>query len=29
MAGFETETLLAGIRAWVEHETPTDAPEQG
>ena len=23
---FDTATLLAGIRAWVEHETPTDAP---
>ena len=22
-----TEALLAGIRGWVEHETPTDAPE--
>lgn len=28
MAEFDGETLLAGIRAWVEHETPTDAPEQ-
>ncbi|MGG5821445.1 M20 family metallopeptidase [Falsiroseomonas sp. HW251] len=27
MAGFETEKLLAGIRDWVEHETPTDAPQ--
>jgi glutamate carboxypeptidase len=27
MAEFTTESLLAGIRAWVEHETPTDAPE--
>ncbi len=27
MAAFTTEQLLAGIRAWVEHETPTDAPE--
>jgi glutamate carboxypeptidase len=23
---FDTESLLAGIRGWVEHETPTDAP---
>jgi glutamate carboxypeptidase len=28
MAEFTTDALLAGIRAWVEHETPTDAPEQ-
>ncbi|HEV7264573.1 MAG TPA: M20 family metallopeptidase [Falsiroseomonas sp.] len=27
MAEFETDALLRGIRAWVEHETPTDAPE--
>lgn len=27
MAEFETDKLLAGIRAWVEHETPTDAPD--
>jgi glutamate carboxypeptidase len=27
MASFATEPLLQGIRAWVEHETPTDAPE--
>jgi glutamate carboxypeptidase len=27
MASFTTESLLEGIRAWVEHETPTDAPE--
>lgn len=24
---FDRDTLLAGIRPWVEHETPTDAPE--
>ena len=23
---FTTDALLAGIRPWVEHETPTDAP---
>jgi glutamate carboxypeptidase len=27
MAAFDTDTLLSGIRAWVEHETPTDAPD--
>jgi glutamate carboxypeptidase len=27
MAEFATDTLLNGIRAWVEYETPTDAPE--
>jgi glutamate carboxypeptidase len=27
MDAFATDTLLAGIRAWVEQETPTDAPE--
>jgi glutamate carboxypeptidase len=27
MAGFDTDALLKGIREWVEHETPTDAPE--
>lgn len=24
---FDTDTLLAGIRRWVEHESPSDAPE--
>jgi glutamate carboxypeptidase len=28
MAEFDTETLLAGIRGWVEQETPTDAPDR-
>jgi glutamate carboxypeptidase len=28
MDAFATDTLLEGIRAWVEHESPTDAPEQ-
>ena len=27
MAEFNTDALLDGIRAWVEHETPTDAPD--
>jgi glutamate carboxypeptidase len=27
MPAFATETLLDGIRNWVEHETPTDAPD--
>jgi glutamate carboxypeptidase len=27
MAEFHTDTLLAGIRVWVEHESPTDAPD--
>jgi len=26
MAEFDTNALLGGIRAWVEHESPTDAP---
>jgi glutamate carboxypeptidase len=27
MAEFDADSLLDGIRAWVEHETPTDAPD--
>jgi len=27
MQGFDADTLLEGIRAWVGHESPTDAPD--
>lgn len=28
MPKFDTEKMLAGIRHWVLHESPTDAPER-